>query len=355
VAATIVMALATVGLVTQRDSMARRVSAELGVFTQWLTENNVRGHVGEFGWPNDVPEDQEQYNLLADRYLHDMRAAGLTGSQWATGEWWGSSYRLSVYARAISGGPVNARRTQASIFERHTDIAGIHVNGGEFGAPSGTTRSSTFSNVNPGTYGTDWHYDSQATFDYLASRGVRQVVIPFRWERVQPTLGGSFHSAEMDRVRTTIGRAHAAGLTAVPMVANYGAYWLYDPVSRRGTRRAVGTPEVTIAHFADLWTKLSRAFEREPGISAYGLMREPIGQPGLTNRDQAKVWEEASQAAVDAIRARGDRRLLLVPGYRYSNLHDWPTQHPVRWIVDPADNHRYEAHHYWDSEHSGDY
>ncbi|HEX2283109.1 MAG TPA: cellulase family glycosylhydrolase, partial [Thermomicrobiales bacterium] len=311
--------------------------------------------MGEFGWPNNYPQDQERYNLLGETYLRDMRAAGLRGSQWATGEWWGSAYRLSVYARTASGRPVDTMRPQAPVLERHTDIAGIQVNGGEFGAPSGITALSVFSNANPGRYDIDWHYDSQATFSYLASRGLREVTIPFRWERIQPAPGGGLDPAELGRLEAAIGRARGAGLEAVPMVANYGAYWLHDPLTGSGIRRPIGGAQITIAHFADLWRRLSAALDDESGIAAYGLMREPIGQPGGSIRDQAKVWEAASQAAVNAIRANGDDELLLVPGYRYSNTHNWPTQHPSSWVKDPLNNYLYEAHHYWDAQHSGDY
>lgn len=84
-------------------------------------------------------------------------------------------------------------------------------------------------------------------------------------------------------------------------------------------------------------------------------MREPAGLPGATVRDQAKLWEQASQAAVNAIRANGDGHRLLVSGYRFSNLYNWPDQHPVSWISDPLNNFMYEAHHYWASTHDGNY
>jgi hypothetical protein len=344
-AASLVIAVATVGLVARLDPSARqsrRAAAELDVFAEWLTANGVRGHIGEFGWPND-----DTNNRVGERYLRLVRARGLTATQWATGEWWGDSYRFSVYTRSRSGGPVDRPQGQAPVLERFADIAGIHVNGGEFGAPSGTVARTPFSNVNRGTYDVDWHYDSQATFDHLASRGLRQVVIPFRWERVQPQPGGPLESTELGRLRAAIGRAVAAGLSVVPMVANYGAYWLHDPQTGSGIRRAIGTPQISIAQYADLWNRLSLRLRAVSGIAAYGLMREPIGQPGRKNRDQAKVWEQASQAAVDAIRRTGDTRLLWVPGYRYSNAQNWPDQHPARWIADPANNHVYEAHHYW--------
>ena len=328
------------------DALVRRVRAELKVFTDWLATNNVKGYMGEFGWPNDSTADQAKYNALAETYLADMRAAGVTGAAWATGEWWGNTYKLSSYI-ASGSSAINTARPQAGVLERNTDVAGIQVNGGEFGAVYGSTTSSTFSNVNRGTYDQAWHYDTQATFNYLASRGIKQVVIPFRWERIQPTLGGPLDTAELQRLKDSISRAHQAGLTVVPIVANYGAYWLHDASTNKGIRRAIGSSHVSIPRFADLWLRLSSALKTQPGIASYGLMREPADLPGGTNREQAQAWERASQAAVDAIRGNGDNHVLLVSGYRFSNTHTWPNQHPAKWITDPANQHVYEAHHYW--------
>jgi hypothetical protein len=157
------------------------------------------------------------------------------------------------------------------------------------------------------------------------------------------------------RLKAVIARAAAAGIDAVPMVANYAAYWLHDAATNKGIRRAIGSSQVTIPHYADLWTRLSDVLQGTGNISAYGLMREPAALPGSTVRAQAELWEQASQAAVDAIRANGDDEHLLVPGYRFSNTHTWPIQHPVKWIVDPANNHAYEAHHYWASTYDATY
>ncbi len=314
----------------------------------------MKGYIGEFAWPNNYPSDQDRYNALAERYLEDMKAAGVTGAAWATGEWWSSTYNLSQYGKSGTSF-LNTTRPQASILERHTDIAGIQVNGGEFGAAYGTTSTSTFSNVDPGVYNTAYHYDSQSTFDYLASRGIKQVVIPFRWERIEPTIGGPLDATEVQRLKDAITRAHNAGMDAIPMVANYGAYWLYDGSTGQGVRQAIGTSALSIADYASLWQKLSAALKGQAGIAAYGLMREPIGLPGATYRDQAIVWESASQAAVDAIRGNADTHELLVSGYRYSAAQNWPDQHPKAWITDPLNNFRYEAHHYWSSTHDGNY
>ena len=78
--------------------------------------------------------------------------------------------------------------------------------GGEFGAPAADPTSG-FSNPNPGTYGQAYHFDQQATFDYLAARGIEVVRIPFRWERLQPTLGGRLDDAELGRLKAVVARA----------------------------------------------------------------------------------------------------------------------------------------------------
>ena len=63
-----------------------------------------------------------------------------------------------------------------------------------------------------------------------------------------------------------------------------------------------------MAHFASLWTNLSTAFKANAGVAGYGLMNEPVGMAGPV------AWEQASQAAVTAIRNNGDTKLVLVPG-----------------------------------------
>jgi hypothetical protein len=162
---------------------------------------------------------------------------------------------------------------------------------------------------------------------------------------VQPTLGGPLNAAEVQRITDAVGRAAAAGMRVVLDIHNYGAYWLSD--GAQGVRRPIGSPEVTVAHFASLWANLSAAFAANAGVAGYGLMNEPVAMAG------PGAWEQASQAAVTAIRQNGDSKLVLVPGYNWSGAQQWTAQHPRAWIADA--NIRYEAHHYWDRDSSGAY
>jgi cellulase (glycosyl hydrolase family 5) len=337
------------------DPLHRRVRAELKVFTDWLRANGVRGYVGEVGWPDDAGEEAQRWNALADAWFQDADATNLWVTAWATGEWWiDPYYRLAVYEnrKGAHDSGVESANVQASVIEAHPStgscLRGMNVCGGEFGAPAPLARRSRFSNRKLGTYNTHYHYDSQATFDYLAQRGIILVKLAFRWERLQRSLGGPLDATELVRLRGAVSRARAAGLQVLLDMHNYGEYYLFN--GTRGRRRPIGGAYVTRVHFADVWDKISAAFGDDPGVVGYSLQAEPAGMP-----DRARGWELASQAAIHAIRRRGDAKLVAVSGYGWAGVQSWPRNHPAKWIDDPADNHRYEGHHYWDRNYSGEY
>jgi cell division septation protein DedD len=338
------------------DSLCTRVRSELKVFTDWLAANNAKGYIGEAGWPGTV--DTALWNGVADAWYRDADAAGLWVTAWATGEWWPNSYALNTYYNSVSeGSPIDTTRPSAAVVENHSTTAsymrGVNVNGGEFGAPSWSVNTSTFSNNNRGTYNSNYHYDGQGTFNYLASRGVKVVRLPFRWERIQPTLSGALDAAELQRLNDAINRAKAAGLQVIPTAFNYGGYMLHD--GTQGVRRTIGSAYLTNSHFSDLWRRLSASWASNTAVVGYGLMNEPSSMTPASGLTAAKTWEKASQSALNAIRNRGDRKLVLVPGYNWSGAQRWSSTHPTSWIVDSANNFRYEAHHYWDRDNSGQY
>lgn len=101
----------------------------------------------------------------------------------------------------------------------------IHLNGPEFGVSTASGPVSSFSNLNPGVIDTNYHYDSQATFTYLASRGYKRVKLPFRWERLQPTLSSALNAAELTRLTACLDRINTAGMKAIVDCHNYGLYY----------------------------------------------------------------------------------------------------------------------------------
>jgi len=273
---------------------------------------------------------------------------------WATGEWWGTEYELATYEDSDRTGGVDSANPQASVVHWSSDevLRGVNVAGGEFAAPASDS-TADFSNKNPGAYGVAYHFDTRATFQFLAARGVELVRIPFRWERLQPRIGGRLDSAEVGRLKRVVARAHGTGLKVVIDMHNYGAY--YRNRHARGVRTPIGSRAVPISAFADVWGRIAGRFGSVRGIAGYGLMNEPVGLPSRGALTPPQVWERASQRALERIRSRGDRHLILVAGYNWSGVQQWTTQHPDAWITDPAAKVRYEAHHYWDRDSSGDY
>jgi hypothetical protein len=311
--------------------------AELRRFTTWLRVNRSKGLIGEVGWPGH--HDAAQWNAVADAWYAEADRAGLWVTAWATGEWWGTNYPLTPYQNR-NDGAVDAVAPQARVVEAHRStrayLRGVNVAGGEF------STGGSFSSANPGRYDWKYHYDSQATFNFLASRGVKLVRIPFRWERLRPRLDRRLHQAELARLQAVVSRARAAGLSVILDMHNYGGY-----VGPSGTNR-LSSRGLRVA-FADTWKRISKAFKGTRGVF-YGLMNEPHDLPG-----GARTWELASQSAVRAIRSTGDKSLVLVAGYNWSGAQVWPSTHRRAWITDPLHNIRYEAHHYFDHDHSGTY
>ncbi|MGH2754857.1 MAG: glycoside hydrolase family 5 protein [Actinomycetota bacterium] len=338
------------------DALQRRVVGELEEFSRWLAANGVEGYVGEVGWPdNSTHGDADKWNALAEKWFRRADDDGLWVTAWATGEWWGRSYKLAVYEKRRRSATVDSTNSQSRVFERHTGAGhrrGVTVNGGEFGSPI-DKRTSRFSNRTPGAYNTWYHYDRAGTFRFLARRGVGHVKIPFRWERVQPRLGRPLKRAEVRRLKGVVRRAGKHGLPVILDMHNYGAYYLFD--GERGVRRAIGSRRVSVEDFADVWKRISRRFENNEGVLAYALMAEPFDLPHVGSRSPAEVWEQASQAALSAIRKRGDSKLVTVGGYGWDAVQVFTKHHPTAWIDDSADNLLYEVHHYWDRDHSGAY
>ena len=347
---------ARAGETTVHDALQRKVRSQLTSFGRWLDDNGSRGYVGEIGWPDDIRGDAAEWNGLARSWFEVALEGDLWVSGWATGEWWDDEYDLSMYENRTTEPGVESTNTQAKVLEEAAvstgRLIGITVNGGEFGSPISRTESS-FSNEDPGAYNTRYHYDRQATFDFLAARGVGHVRIPFRWERIQPRLGRPLDEEELARLRDAVGRAGEAGLKTILDVHNYGAYY----VSRdgRGVRAPIGSRSCTVDDFVDLWRRLSNAFGDDDRVLMYALMAEPFGMPRKDGGSPAKLWERASQRALTAIRKNGDAKLVAVPGYGWDALQTFIRNHKDGWIDDPSDNFVYEVHHYWDRDYSGDY
>lgn len=337
------------------DALEARITEELRRFTSWLEEHGQRGYIGEVGWP-DQTRDAAKWNALAQRWFEIADQAGLWVTAWATGEWWPDDYELAIYEDRKEGSGVDSSNSQSDVLEEHLQLSdarrGINVAGGEFASPVDEEMVS-FSNRNPGVHDRDYHYDSADTFDYLASKGIGVVRIPFRWERLQRRLGGELDGGELDRLRDVVSRAASAGLEVILDMHNYGAFYLHE--GNHGVRCPIGAERCPIELFADVWQRISAVFEDDDAVIAYGLMNEPVGLSSRDDMSEAEVWHAASQQALSAIREQGDDKLIMVSGYFWAGVRQWVKWNPEPWIDDPEGRFLYEAHHYFDRDGSGRY
>jgi aryl-phospho-beta-D-glucosidase BglC (GH1 family) len=204
-------------------------------------------------------------------------------------------------------------------------MIGMNLAGAEFG--SGTR------------YGYDYIYPTTGELDYFKAEGMDLVRLPFKWERVQPTLGGELNPDEVGRIVAFLNEAHSRGMQVVLDAHNYGRYG----------GRVIGSDTVPVSAFADFWSKLSSAVKDHPAIYALGLMNEPH------DMGSTEAWPNAAQAAVNAIRATGATETILVSGTAWSSAHLWQAANANLLINDPLNNLKYEAHVYFDDDHTGRY
>jgi endoglucanase len=219
---------------------------------------------------------------------------------------------------------------------------GVNVSGAEFG----------MAHI-PGVFNTDYTFNSEATFQYFGDKKLGLIRLPLLWERLQPTLGGPLDDAYLAHLEQDIAWAKAHGDAVIIDIHNFARYSMNEngslvtyTIDNPGPD---GSIPVTAADLADLWVRLSNEFKFEPTVYAYDLMNEPHDM-GVAD------WKQISQAALSAIRANQDDKLVLVPGDSWSSGNRWPQVNgPNSWIDDPANNFAYEAHVYFDHDESGTY
>ena len=227
---------------------------------------------------------------------------------------------VSVSCTANSSGPTGAIKYR-----------GVNLAGADFGE----------SNL-PGTFGVDYTYPTNAEATYFKSKGMNIIRLPFRWERLQPTLNAALDPTELNRLQTFVNQAIAVGHTVVLDPHNYARY----------KNNIIGASSVTNANFADFWGRLATVYKNNPAV-IFGLMNEP-------NSMSTETWVAAANAAIASIRAAGANNVIAVPGNGWTGAHSWDqnwygTANSIAMlsIQDSANNIMFEAHQYLDSNSSG--
>jgi Cellulase (glycosyl hydrolase family 5) len=336
------------GVACPADAVQARAVAGLEQFTRWLRRGGVQGFVGEVGWP--AGPDAAEWAAVAETWYRAADAAHLPVTAWAAGRW-DAGYPMAVYRASGDGVPLNAAGPQADVVERHGTLPGVPrgvaLATGAFGL-EGVASSRARSD----RYGFDYTYDTTTSYAYLASRGVRVVRLAIAWERVQPVPFGPLDPTQVRYLQQVLRWAEQLGLQVVLDLHGYGD----RPVpAHAGVRTArLGSRALPVAAFADVWRRLASLVAGRGVVVGYGLLNEPV-RLAASGRAGARLWERASQAAVNAVRVAGARGTLLVSAYGSTSPIGWPHLHGRPWIRDPGGNVAYEAHAYFDADGSGHY
>jgi endoglucanase len=220
----------------------------------------------------------------------------------------------------------------AATLPQNTRFAGINLAGGEFGKV-------------PGKLWTDYAYPNRASIDLFANEGFNLIRLPFRWERLQPSLGGQLVEQELSQIRDVIAYAAGKGMTTVLDPHNYAKRRLAD--DNWSADHSVGSRAAPAAAFGDFCARLGGAFKKHPTVM-FGLMNEPADI-------DVRTWLQAANIGAAAIRRAGAEQTLCVPGVNFTGAHSWARSgnELMGEFVDPADNFVIEVHQYFDADSSG--
>jgi endoglucanase len=193
----------------------------------------------------------------------------------------------------------------------------------------------------PAVYGKDYIYPPQQDLDYYVSKGFAVVRLPYCWERLQHSLFGNLDASELGRITNFLAAAHARNMRVILSPHNYGRYRIADK------NVPIGSPTVPSEAFADFSKKVAAAFAGNDSVYALSLMNEPHDSNGM--------WKQIAQAGLNAIRSADRERVILAPGDEWSGAWSWKRFNNDFLLDDPAGRIMYEAHQYFDLDHSGTY
>jgi endoglucanase len=210
-------------------------------------------------------------------------------------------------------------------------LHGVNIAGAEFN-----------SGKLPGVLNKDYLYPDSRDLDYVVALGANVIRLPFRWERIQPELFEKFDSFELGNLVRVVKFANARGLCVILDVHNYGEY----------RKSPIGSDEVPVTAFYDLWRRLSRQFSN-PEDTIFGLMNEPAKMP-------IALWATTAQSTIFEIRKEESKNIILASGGRWSGAHEWfkkfdgaSNAEEFSGLTDPEQRTWIEVHQYADTYFSG--
>ena len=196
-----------------------------------------------------------------------------------------------------------------------------------------------------GKIGTDHYgYPTAEELDYFKSKGLTLFRLPFKWERLQPTLNGPLEVKELKQMKSFVDAAAKRDVLVILDMHNYARRHVGD------SSHIINNGVITAAQLGDAWQKIAKEFKSYKNIWAYGLMNEPYDMPSKT------AWFDIAQVTINAIRQIDTKTAILVGGDFWSSAGRWQEMSDhFKDIKDPNNNLIFEAHVYFDEDASGSY
>jgi endoglucanase len=200
----------------------------------------------------------------------------------------------------------------------------------------------------PGKPYFDFAVPSEAEYAYFASKGLKLVRLPFKWERLQPVAGEALASDYLKLLHTQIQLATNYSMTVIIDNHGFGS----------GYGAKLNGDSTSNSNFADLWRRLAVEFKGNSAVAGYDIMNEPNNMPSTS------AWHKAAQAAIDVIRTVDTETPLYIEGNHWSGAANWSANNPTLHTLDDhlCSNHGFpsgkgcivwSAHCYLDSDNSG--
>ena len=181
-----------------------------------------------------------------------------------------------------------------------------------------------------------------AEMKYYSGKGLKLIRLPFLWEYVQPTLGGSLNASYLAEMDGVIAAAASYNMSVMIDMHNYCRYPYNGSVITSS-----GGP--TQAQYNYVWTLLATHYVGNTTVWGYDIMNEPNTLGGAN-------WFNIAQGAITAIRGVDTQHTIVVEGDNWSQGNSWTTyNNNLYTLSDPSKNLVFEAHQYFDNNQSGAY
>lgn len=178
------------------------------------------------------------------------------------------------------------------------------------------------------------------SLDYYAKKGILFMRLPFSWERLQPKLMGELNESVLTNIKKTVQMMADRKMKVLLDMHNFARY--------RG--KLIGSPEVPLAAFTDVWKRVAAEFKDQPAIWGLELMNEPHN----TNN----TWPAMAQAGIDGVRAVDSKAMIVICADSWSATYSWKSNGGAKLpevLRDPSNNLCYDGHCYFDWNASGIY